>query len=155
MASRRNLVGSVALAACLCTAVAPAYAADPQAGAPAAGQVALAAPEAGTPSAPSADVQAGTVKPTDAAPDPAKIAAGREVFNGTCAHCHGPDAIQSERRINLRLLQHRYAEKMDEVFHYTVTHGRPDKGMPNWSGVFTEDDFANILAYLHTVQTSD
>ncbi|MBV8399000.1 MAG: transporter substrate-binding domain-containing protein [Acetobacteraceae bacterium] len=80
-------------------------------------------------------------------------AAGRELFDGTCAHCHGPGAVTTERRINLRLLQRRYGEKMDETFMYTVTHGRPEKGMPNWSGVFTEDQFAQILSFLHTVQT--
>ncbi len=80
------------------------------------------------------------------------VAAGREIFNGTCSHCHGPDAIQSERRINLRLLQHRYGDKMDDVFHETVTKGRPAKGMPSWDGVFSDDDFSKILAYLHSVQ---
>jgi mono/diheme cytochrome c family protein len=45
---------------------------------------------------------------------------------------------------------------MDEVFHTTVTHGRPDKGMPNWTGVFSEEDFSKILIFLHSVQiTSD
>jgi polar amino acid transport system substrate-binding protein len=89
----------------------------------------------------------------DPAPDPALVTAGRELFNGTCAHCHGPDGVVSEKRINLRLLRHRYGDTMDEVFHTTVTHGRPSKGMPNWSGVFTEDDFTRILAYLRTVQS--
>jgi ABC-type amino acid transport substrate-binding protein/mono/diheme cytochrome c family protein len=89
-----------------------------------------------------------------AASEPAvsPVAEGKELFNGTCAHCHGPDAIQSERRINLRLLRHRYGDTMDEVFHTTVTKGRPAKGMPNWSGIFSEDDFTKILAYLKTVQ---
>jgi mono/diheme cytochrome c family protein len=41
---------------------------------------------------------------------------------------------------------------MDEMFHTTVTHGRTDKGMPNWSGILTEQDFADILAWLHAVQ---
>ena len=87
-----------------------------------------------------------------AAPSANLAAEGRELFNGTCAHCHGPDAIVEERRINLRLLRHRYAEQMDEVFHFTVTHGRPAKGMPNWSEIFSEDDFSRILAFLKTVQ---
>lgn len=91
--------------------------------------------------------------PLAASADSAQIAAGRETFNGTCAHCHGPDAIQSERRINLRLLRHKHGDQMDEVFHQTVTHGRPEKGMPNWTGVFTEEEFSNILAYLHSVQS--
>jgi ABC-type amino acid transport substrate-binding protein/cytochrome c5 len=98
-------------------------------------------------------------KPTDAdknfhpAASPAAAAEGRTIFNGTCNHCHGPDAEQSVRKIDLRLLRHRYGGDMDEVFHYTVTHGRESKGMPNWSSVFTEDDFTKILAFLHTVQT--
>ncbi|VFU09550.1 c-type cytochrome [Methylocella tundrae] len=97
------------------------------------------------------ETPAAAATPASAA-DPAAIAAGREIFNGTCSHCHGPDAIVGQRRINLRLLSQRYSDKMDEVFHYTVTHGRPDKGMPNWTGVFSEDDFSKILAYLHSVQ---
>jgi len=38
------------------------------------------------------------------------------------------------------------------VFHDTVTHGRPAKGMPNWSKVFSEEDFKKIYAYLITIQ---
>jgi polar amino acid transport system substrate-binding protein len=85
---------------------------------------------------------------------PTAVADGRTLFNGTCNHCHGPDAEQSVRKIDLRLLRHRYGGAMDEVFHYTVTHGREAKGMPNWSGVFTEEDFSKILAFLHGVQTN-
>lgn len=90
--------------------------------------------------------------PATPASSSADAAAGQKIFNGTCGHCHGPDAVQSERRINLRLLHHRYGDQMDEVFHTTVTNGRPSKGMPVWKGVFSEDDFAKILAFLKTVQ---
>jgi len=90
-----------------------------------------------------------------AATTPDAAAQGRTIFNGTCNHCHGPDAVQSVHKIDLRLLHHRYGGAMDQVFHYTVTHGRETKGMPNWSGVFTEDDFSKILAFLHSVQTPD
>jgi ABC-type amino acid transport substrate-binding protein/mono/diheme cytochrome c family protein len=81
------------------------------------------------------------------------LAEGREIFNGTCGHCHGPDAVQAERRINLRLLRHRYGEEMDEKYRYTVTHGRPEKGMPNWREVLTDEQLDKILAFLHSVQT--
>jgi polar amino acid transport system substrate-binding protein len=88
--------------------------------------------------------------------DPAKLsgaaAEGRDIFNGTCAHCHGPDGVQAERRINLRLLKRRYGDDMAETFNATVTKGRPAKGMPAWQGVFSEADFAKILAFLNTVQ---
>lgn len=88
------------------------------------------------------------------ASDAKAVEEGRTVFNGTCNHCHGPDAVQSVKKIDLRLLRHRYGGAMDQVFHYTVTHGRESKGMPNWSGVFTEDDFSKILAFLHSVQAN-
>jgi polar amino acid transport system substrate-binding protein len=95
-----------------------------------------------------------TAEPAKAAPETktADAAEGREIFNGTCAHCHGPDAVQSERRINLRLLKHRYGDDMQEVFHKTVTKGRPSKGTPTWENVFTEDDFSKIYAFLSTIQ---
>jgi ABC-type amino acid transport substrate-binding protein/mono/diheme cytochrome c family protein len=83
----------------------------------------------------------------------AEIAAGRELFNETCAHCHGPEAVAAERRVNLRLMQRRYRDKMDEVFMTTVMNGRPDKGMPDWSGAFNNDAFTKILSFLHSVQT--
>jgi ABC-type amino acid transport substrate-binding protein/mono/diheme cytochrome c family protein len=81
--------------------------------------------------------------------------AGRSIFNSTCAHCHGPNAEQAVTRINLRLLKHRYGERMDDVFITTVTHGRPSKGMPNWSGILSDDDFMKIRAFLHAVQQTD
>lgn len=80
------------------------------------------------------------------------VANGHQLFNGTCAHCHGPDAVVADRKINLRLLRQKYGGEMENVFLTTVTNGRPAKGMPNWSQVFSRDDFADILAYLKTLQ---
>ncbi len=62
---------------------------------------------------------------------------------------HGPDAIQGERRINLRLLHHRLWRRHEPDLH---DHGRPAKGMPNWSGILTDKQFDRILAFLHSVQ---
>jgi polar amino acid transport system substrate-binding protein len=88
-------------------------------------------------------------EPTASAAD---IAEGRQIFNTTCAHCHGHDAVQGEQRRNLRMLRIRYGDKMAETFLYTVTHGRVSKGMPNWRDVFTDGDFHRILAFLETIQ---
>jgi len=77
---------------------------------------------------------------------------GKEVFNGTCAHCHGPNAVVADRKIDLRRLSHKYGDQLDEVFFTTVANGRPAKGMPAWKDVFKEQDFVNILAYLNTLQ---
>src|SRR5262245_47522623 len=79
-------------------------------------------------------------------------AAGHRAFNGTCAHCHGPDAVVADRKINLRRLKAKYGDAMSEVYFTTVTNGRPTKGMPAWKDVFKQDELANIFSYLKTVQ---
>jgi polar amino acid transport system substrate-binding protein len=92
---------------------------------------------------------AGATAPAPRAED---IAAGRKLFNTTCAHCHGPDAVQGEQRRNLRLLRERYGDDFPQMFMNTVTHGRVTKGMPNWSGIISDDEFRKILAFLTSVQ---
>ncbi len=84
---------------------------------------------------------------------PADASEGRELFNGTCAHCHGPDAVQSERRIDLRLLQKRYGGDTRDKFWVTVHEGRPAKGMPAWKEVFDDQQLENVYGYLMSVQT--
>jgi ABC-type amino acid transport substrate-binding protein/mono/diheme cytochrome c family protein len=100
-----------------------------------------------------ANVSASETKGDAAPPAAEAVGAGKEIFNGTCAHCHGPDAIQSERKIDLRLLQHRYGDDMRATFWATVHEGRPAKGMPAWKEVFTDDQFESIYSFLLTVQT--
>jgi mono/diheme cytochrome c family protein len=100
-----------------------------------------------------ADVVAMETKDDALAPNAEAVSTGKEAFNGTCAHCHGPDAIQSERKIDLRLLRHRYGDEMREKFWTTVHEGRPAKGMPAWKEVFTDDQFESIYAFLLTVQS--
>lgn len=80
------------------------------------------------------------------------VAAGSTIFNSNCAHCHGPDAIVADRKIDLRRLERKYEDEMDKVFFTTVTEGRPSKGMPAWKDVYSHQDFVNILAYLKTLQ---
>ncbi|MEN3351740.1 MAG: hypothetical protein V7632_5375 [Bradyrhizobium sp.] len=91
-------------------------------------------------------------KPVQAAAVAGDANAGREVFNGTCAHCHGPDAVQAERKIDLRLLKKRYADEMESTYWKTVHDGRPAKGMPAWKDVFSDDELRNVYVYLQTVQ---
>lgn len=77
---------------------------------------------------------------------------GHKLFNTNCSHCHGPDAVQGERRRNLRLLQRKYGDGVRQAFMTTVTQGRVQKGMPNWSGILTDKDFNEIFAFLLSVQ---
>jgi ABC-type amino acid transport substrate-binding protein len=95
---------------------------------------------------------AGPVKTLVADNQAIDVGEGRQIFDGTCAHCHGPNAVVADRKINLRLLKRKYGDEMDAVFLTTVTNGRPAKGMPTWKDVFKQQDFINILAFLKTVQ---
>ena len=95
------------------------------------------------------------VAPADPPSDPKLIAEGQEVFNGTCAHCHGPNAEQSVKKIDLRRLRLRYSDGAVNMYWKTVHEGRPSKGMPTWKDVFTDQQFTQIEAFLFSIQTKE
>jgi len=95
------------------------------------------------------------VAPAVPSATPEMIAAGKETFNGTCAHCHGPDAVQSVKKIDLRRLKLRYGDGALNMYWKAVHEGRPAKGMPTWNGVFSDEQFEQIYAYLSTVQSKE
>jgi len=79
---------------------------------------------------------------------------GRSLFNQYCSHCHGPNAIQGERPRDLRRLNIRHGQQQaPRVFYETANRGRPDKGMPTWNGILTDDKLWRIFTFLETVQT--
>jgi len=86
---------------------------------------------------------------------PEMIAAGKEVFNSICAHCHGPDAVQGVKKIDLRRLTLRYGDGAHNMFWKAVHEGRPAKGMPTWKGVFADEQFEQIYAFLFSVQSTE
>jgi mono/diheme cytochrome c family protein len=85
--------------------------------------------------------------------DPALIKEGQSLFNQTCAHCHGPNAITGQSERNLRRLRARYGNDMAAVYRSTVLHGRPDKGMPVWGQILDAKTIDMIYAYLKSVQS--
>jgi len=78
---------------------------------------------------------------------------GRSLFNQHCGHCHGPNAIQGERPLDLRRLTLRYGDRAPTVFDETMSTGRLAKGMPVWRGVLSDEVLRRIFIYLQTVQT--
>jgi mono/diheme cytochrome c family protein len=78
---------------------------------------------------------------------------GRGLFNQYCSHCHGPNAIQGERPRDLRRLKLRYGSEATKVYQEAMSRGRPDKGMPVWKDVLSDDVLWRIFTYLQTVQT--
>jgi mono/diheme cytochrome c family protein len=84
--------------------------------------------------------------------DKAQVQEGRSLFNQTCAHCHGPDAVTGLSERNLRHLRARYGADMHDVFTSTVMNGRLEKGMPVWGEVLDGKTIDKIYSYLETIQ---
>jgi polar amino acid transport system substrate-binding protein len=98
----------------------------------------------------------GSPSSSDAAgSDSTGITVGRRLFNSICAHCHGPNAESPDAHIDLRKLRKRYGDDADNVFSVTVHNGRPDKGMPTWQGLISEDQIASIKTFLDSVQVTN
>jgi cytochrome c len=71
---------------------------------------------------------------------------GWEKFNSYCFRCHGTDAVGSEYAPDLR---HSLESGMSKSQFITMMmEGRPDKGMPTWSGFFDVDDADQIYQYV-------
>jgi polar amino acid transport system substrate-binding protein len=115
------------------------------------------APNAGKASGPPAGDGSGPfdVAPADPSADAKPIADGKETFNGTCAHCHGPDAVQGVKKIDLRRLQLRYGDGAVNMYWKTVHEGRPEKGMPAWNEVFSEEQLTDIEAFVFSIQSKE
>ena len=86
---------------------------------------------------------------------PEAIAAGKEIFNGMCAHCHGPDGVQGEKHIDLRRLTIRYGDDAGNTYWKTVHEGRPAKGMPPWKDVYTDEQLTQIYVFLSSIQSKE
>ena len=80
---------------------------------------------------------------------------GGSLFNQYCSHCHGQWAEQGERPRDLRRLRIRYGDDAISMFYTTISTGRPDKGMPVWKGVLSDETLWKIYTFLETVQTED
>lgn len=78
--------------------------------------------------------------------------AGRDYFNGTCAHCHSTDGASPIRARDLRRLKSRYKDQWREEAETTIKDGRPDAGMPTWKAILSQKDIDNILSFLATIQ---
>ncbi len=87
-----------------------------------------------------------------AAANAAEAHKGRMLFNGgfACAHCHGPNAVSSIPKRDLRSFNKRYGERADEVFRKSVIEGRV--GMPAWKGSINDEQLARIKRYIDSVQ---
>lgn len=76
----------------------------------------------------------------DVLADPARIAAGREVWQDQCRHCHGKSAYPGKAP---KLRPRRY--KPDFVYD-RVTNGF--RKMPPWKEVYSQDERISVVTYI-------
>ena len=85
---------------------------------------------------------AGTVQAQD-------VATGMDLFNATCAHCHGADAKGAQ--LGPTLLPRVNREDDAELIAFLKT-GNPAKGMP--PAPVTDNQFPDLLAYLRQLAST-
>ena len=82
--------------------------------------------------------------------EPKALADGKERFASTCSACHRPDG-GGMIGPNLTDEYWLHGGRPLEILS-TVTHGVPDKGMPEWSATLRPDEIASVVAYVLTLR---
>jgi PQQ-dependent dehydrogenase (methanol/ethanol family) len=83
------------------------------------------------------------------AADPAAVAAGQQLYNGTCQACHGP-AGQGDRGPALNTPTFVYGSEDADLFH-TIRTGLPGTQMPPFAGL-TDNEVWQLVSYVHSLQ---
>ena len=98
--------------------------------------------------APAEPVNADQAASEQAKIDPAKIDLGKAIFAERCSHCHGPNMVNPGTITpDLR----RFPDDHDR-FVNTVKNGKNNR-MPPWGDVLTDDDIAELWAYISSRRT--
>lgn len=89
----------------------------------------------------------------DLAKDPAVVAAGKEVFLGTCASCHGQTA-NGLVGPNLTDKFWIHGNKPTDLAK-AVEGGFPDKGMPPWGPILGPDKVRKVVAFVLSIRNTN
>ncbi len=82
--------------------------------------------------------------------DPARVEAGRAVFAEKCSPCHGP---QGQGTIGPNLTDQNWIHGGALVdITKSINEGFPDKGMPPWGPMISEDDLMGLVAFVRSIQ---
>lgn len=83
--------------------------------------------------------------------DEPTLQAGKEVYVGKCAACHGSSG---EGLIGPNLTDkfwlHGQGTRVDVM--KVISDGVPEKGMPPWNGVLSEKELLAVTGYVHSLQ---
>lgn len=81
---------------------------------------------------------------------PDRVQSGKAIFQTKCVSCHG---AQGEGGIGPNLTDDYWIHggKMTEIVQ-TISKGVPDKGMPPWSPMLSQDDIHSLSAYIKSLR---
>ena len=84
------------------------------------------------------------------------IAEGLKVYQAYCASCHGTPAADREvpRRSTVDLLGPPTAQRSAGDLFWLITHGRPDRGMPEFGSLLGETQRWHVINFLRALGTS-
>lgn len=82
--------------------------------------------------------------------DEAAIASGKELFDESCAVCHG-DLGEGGIGPNLTDEYWLHGGSINDIF-YSIKYGWPDKGMIPWADIYSPVEMAEISSYIMTLQ---
>ncbi|NOX60592.1 MAG: c-type cytochrome [Chloroflexi bacterium] len=77
---------------------------------------------------------------------------GRDIFQATCATCHGRNGQGTD--IAPPLAEAPILADADALYE-TISHGRIEAGMPNWGQVLSPAEINDVIAYLGTLKAGE
>ena len=82
--------------------------------------------------------------------EPARVKAGREIFDAKCVSCHG---AQGQGGIGPNLTDDYWIHggKMTEILN-TVMNGVSDKGMPPWGSLLKQDEVYSVVTFVKSIR---
>ena len=85
--------------------------------------------------------------------EPARKKAGKDVFMGKCAACHGPEG-QGAIGPNLTDKYWLHGGKLTQIYN-TIAEGVADKGMPPWKALLKDDEMQSVVAYIRSIKDTN
>lgn len=86
--------------------------------------------------------------------DPQMAAAGALAFTGKCAACHGPE-LQGGIGPNLTDAFWLHGKGTREDIMHTIQKGVPDKGMPPWESMLSQNEILSLTALIVSKQDTN
>jgi len=86
--------------------------------------------------------------------DPSDLAAGKDIFSGMCATCHGKQGEGNNIGPNLTDAYWLHGGSLPDIFK-TIKYGWPDKGMQSWKDSYSPMQIAQLTSFIRSLKGSN